>query len=117
MYHPIKHQSGLPAREIQMTKKIEETKTDKKGANLFNTQYNLVILRDEDDQQNTVEEPNPFADDFNYDNWWNRYRAGWLKSETMTDDEIKTRVDEAWECSDYKEAIQLMAEMICRLQK
>jgi len=117
MYHHINHQSVLPAWEIQMTKKIEETKTDKKGTNLFNTKYNLVILRDEDEQQNAVDEPNPFADDFNYDNWWNRYRAAWLKSETMTDEKIKTRVDEAWECSDYKEAIQLMAEMICRLQK
>jgi len=103
-----------------MDKKIKDGKT-----NLFNTKYELVLLRDEDteaeiasdtiDQQHEVE--NPYTDDFNYENWWNRYRASWLKSEIMTDDEIKTRVDDAWEVSDYKEVINLMAEMICRLQK
>jgi len=100
-----------------MAKNMEKTKSGKKNGNLFNTNYNLVILRDEvDEQTNHEQAPDLYADDFNYDNWWNRYRASWLKSETMTDEEIKTKVDEAWECSDYKEAINLMAEMICRLQ-
>ena len=32
-------------------------------------------------------------------------------------EEIKTRSDDAWECGDYKEVINLMAELICRLEK
>ena len=51
-----------------------------------------------------------------YQNWWNQFRGPWLQSEKMTEDEIKTRADEAWECGDYKEMINLMAELICRLQ-
>jgi hypothetical protein len=35
----------------------------------------------------------------------------------MTVEEIKTRADDAWECGDYKEMINLMAELICRLEK
>jgi hypothetical protein len=35
----------------------------------------------------------------------------------MTEDEIKTRVDDAWEYGDYKGMINLMAELICRIEK
>ena len=57
------------------------------------------------------------ADDFHYKIWWNQFRGPWLQSEKMTVEEIKTRADDAWECSDYKEMINLMAELICRLEK
>ncbi len=60
---------------------------------------------------------NPFADDFHYKSWWNQYRGPWLQSEKMTEEEIKIKADDAWECSDYKEMINLMAELICRLEK
>jgi hypothetical protein len=40
-----------------------------------------------------------------------------LQSEKMTEDEIKTRVDDAWEYWDYKEMINLLAELICRMEK
>ncbi len=56
------------------------------------------------------------ADDFHYKSWWNQFRGHWLQSEKMSEDEIKTRADDAWECGDYKEMINLMAEMICRLE-
>ncbi len=59
----------------------------------------------------------PSADDFYYESWWNQFRGPWLQSEKMTEDEIKTRADDAWECGDYKEVINLMAELICRLQQ
>ena len=47
----------------------------------------------------------PCADDFHYKSWWNQYRGPWLQSEKMSEDEIKTRADDAWECGDYKEMI------------
>lgn len=59
----------------------------------------------------------PDANDFHYKSWWNQFRGPWLQSEKMTVEEIKTRADDAWECGDYKEVINLMAEMICRLEK
>ncbi len=62
-----------------------------------------------------VEDPD--VDDFHYKSWWNQFRGPWLQSEKMTEEEIKTRADDAWECGDYKEMINLMAELICRLQK
>ncbi|MCB5229054.1 MAG: hypothetical protein LHW44_03155 [Candidatus Cloacimonetes bacterium] len=62
-------------------------------------------------------EDDPFADEFYYDSWWNQFRAPWLNSEQMTEEQIKVKVDEVWECGDYKEMINLMAELICRLEQ
>jgi hypothetical protein len=59
----------------------------------------------------------PFAGEFHYRSWWNQFRGPWLQSEKMTEEEIKIKADDAWECSDYKEMINLMAELICRLEK
>ena len=59
----------------------------------------------------------PCDKDFHYKNWWNQFRGHWLKSETMTDEQIRIKADDAWECGDYKEMINLMAELICRLQQ
>ncbi len=59
----------------------------------------------------------PYANEFHYKSWWNQFRGPWLKSEKMTVEEIKIKADDAWECSDYKEMINLMAELICRLEK
>jgi hypothetical protein len=62
-------------------------------------------------------EPDPYAGEYHYKCWWNQFRGPWLQSEKMTEDELKTRADDAWECGDYKEMINLMAELICRLEK
>ena len=70
-----------------------------------------------DDTDDDPEVDDPGADDFHYKSWWNQYRGPWLQSGKMTEDEIKTRADDAWECGDYKEVINLMAELICRLEK
>jgi len=70
--------------------------------------------RDDTDDDPVVDDPD--ADDFHYKSWWNQFRGLWLQSEKMSEDEIKTRADDAWECGDYKEMINLMAEMICRLE-
>ena len=59
----------------------------------------------------------PYANEFHYKSWWNQFRGPWLQSEKMTVEEIKIKADDAWECSDYKEMINLMAELICRLEK
>jgi len=59
----------------------------------------------------------PYANEFHYNSWWNQFRGPWLQSEKMTVEEIKIKADDAWECSDYKEMINLMAELICRLEK
>ena len=67
------------------------------------------------DTDPVVDEPS--SDDFYYESWWNQFRGPWLQSEKMTEEVIKTRADDAWECGDYKEVINLMAELICRLEK
>ena len=59
----------------------------------------------------------PFTDDYQYQSWWNQFRAPWLNSEQMTEEQIKAKADDAWECGDYKEMINLMAELICRLEQ
>ena len=85
----------------------------------------IVLLR-EDGSEQPIEEiindqqhvsDDPFAGEFHYKNWWNQFRGPWLQSEKMTVEEIKIKADDAWECSDYKEMINLMAELICRLEK
>ena len=79
-----------------------------------------VYKRQEMDKSGLDSEPaddDPYANEFHYKSWWNQFRGPWLQSEKMTEDEIKTRADDAWECGDYKEMINLMAELICRLEK
>ena len=79
-----------------------------------------VILMHEDGTEQAVEEmleDDPLADAYHYKNWWNQFRGPWLQSEKMTVEEIKFKADDAWECGDYKEMINLMAELICRLEK
>jgi hypothetical protein len=59
----------------------------------------------------------PYAGEFHYKSWWNQFRGPWLQSEKMTVEQIRLKADDAWECGDYKEMINLMAELICRLEK
>ena len=66
---------------------------------------------------NDPTDDDPYAGEVHYTSWWNQFRGPWLQSEKMTEGEIKTRADDAWECGDYKEMINLMAELICRLEK
>ena len=79
-----------------------------------------LILMHEDGTEQAVEEmleDDPLANAYHYKNWWNQFRGPWLQSEKMTVEEIKFKADDAWECGDYKEMINLMAELICRLEK
>ncbi|HNQ42900.1 MAG TPA: hypothetical protein PKI59_00625 [Candidatus Cloacimonadota bacterium] len=62
-------------------------------------------------------EDDPFAGEFQYKNWWNQFRGPWLQSEKMSVEESNIKADDAWECGDYKEMINLMAELICRLEQ
>ena len=70
-----------------------------------------------DGSESAPVEDDPYANEFHYKSWWNQFRGPWLQSEKMTVEEIKIKADDAWECSDYKEMINLMAELICRLEK
>lgn len=47
------------------------------------------------DFNNESIEPDPYADEYHYKSQWNKFRGPWLQSENMTDDEIKTRADDA----------------------
>jgi len=79
----------------------------------------LILMHDDGTEQPVEEiaQTDPYAGEYHYNSWWNQFRGPWLQSEKMTEDEIKTRADDAWECGDYKEMINLMAELICRLEK
>ncbi|GAB1468180.1 hypothetical protein MASR2M64_08880 [Candidatus Cloacimonadota bacterium] len=84
------------------------------------TSGSQVILMHEDGTEQSVEEmleDDPLANAYHYKSWWNQFRGPWLQSEKMTVEEIKFKADDAWECGDYKEMINLMAELICRLEK
>ena len=76
-----------------------------------------VIEMDKSGFDREDNKPDPYAGEYHYKSWWNQFRGPWLQSAKMTEEEIKTRVDDAWECGDYKEVINLMAEMICRLEE
>jgi hypothetical protein len=94
----------------------EKTGVLKFGSTMRVIEMDKTYLDSADTDADPVVE-NPGADDFHYKSWWNQYRGPWLQSEKMTEEVIKTRVDDAWECGDYKEVINLMAELICRLEK
>ena len=76
-----------------------------------------VIEMDKSGSLSDPADDDPTTKEVHYKSWWNQFRGPWLQSEKMTEAEIKTRADGAWECGDYKEMINLMAELICRLEK
>jgi len=95
---------------------VEKNEVLKLGSTMRVIEMDKTFLDSDDTGDDPVVE-DPDADDFNYKSWWNQFRGPWLQSEKMTEEEIKTRADDAWECGDYKEVINLMAELICRLEK
>ncbi len=82
----------------------------------------IVLMHDDDSEQpieeiieaNQAPHDDPYANEFHYKSWWNQFRGPWLQSEKMSVEEIRIKADDAWECGDYKEMINLMAELICR---
>ncbi|MCB5254979.1 MAG: hypothetical protein RBR69_02215 [Candidatus Cloacimonadaceae bacterium] len=94
----------------------EKTGVLKLGTTMRVIEMDKTFLDSDDTGDDTVVD-DPDADDFHYKSWWNQFRGPWLQSEKMTVDEIKIKADDAWECSDYKEMINLMADLICRLEK
>ncbi len=63
-----------------------------------------LIMMHDDGMEQPIEEilqDDPTTNDINYENWWNQFRGHWLQSEKMTEDEIKTRADEAWEFGNF----------------
>jgi hypothetical protein len=104
----LKHDDGMEQLGEELA---NQSGTLKSGATM------KVIEMDKSGFDNEPIKSDPYSDEYHYKNWWNQFRGPWLQSEKMTEEEIKTRVDDAWECGDYKEVINLMAEMICRLEK
>ena len=94
----------------------EKTGVLKLGTTMRVIEMDKTFL-DSDDTDDDPVVDDPDADDFHYKSWWNQFRGPWLQSEKMTEEEIKIKADDAWECGDYKEVINLMAELICRLEK
>ncbi|MDP3115167.1 MAG: hypothetical protein Q8M98_10415 [Candidatus Cloacimonadaceae bacterium] len=108
-----------------MTKQNQKGKGKATLEEMVQSGGQIVLLR-EDGTEQAIEEiidnqtpttDDPFANEFHYKSWWNQFRGPWLQSEKMTIEEIKIKADDAWECSDYKEVINLMAELICRLEQ
>ncbi|MDP3114860.1 MAG: hypothetical protein Q8M98_08790 [Candidatus Cloacimonadaceae bacterium] len=69
----------------------------------------IVLLR-EDGSEQPIEylvadqqpvEVDHYAGEYHYKNWWNQFRGPWLQSEKMSEEEIRIKADDAWECSDY----------------
>ncbi|MDP2174158.1 MAG: hypothetical protein Q8J62_10335 [Candidatus Cloacimonadaceae bacterium] len=108
-----------------MTKQNQNGKSKATLEEIVQSGSQIVLLR-EDGSEQPIEalvanqqsaDDDPYAGEYHYKNWWNQFRGPWLQSEKMTEEEIRIKADDAWECSDYKEMINLMAELICRLQK
>ena len=102
-----------------MTKQNKNLKWQSTLDGMVQSGSQLILMHDDGTEQPIEEivQDDPFANEFHYKSWWNQFRGPWLQSEKMTEDEIKIRADDAWECGDYKEMINLMAELICRLEK
>ncbi|MDD3606525.1 MAG: hypothetical protein PHE75_05165 [Candidatus Cloacimonas acidaminovorans] len=104
----LKHADGMELPVEELTKQSGTLKSETTMK---------VIEMDKSGFDRELNETDPYAGEYHYKSWWNQFRGPWLQSEKMTEEEIKTRVDDAWECGDYKEVINLMAEMICRLEE
>ena len=108
-----------------MTKQNKNRKEQATLEQMLGSGSKIVFMREDGTDQpieeimesNLASGDYPFDKDFYYNNWWYQFRGPWLKSETMTEEQIRIKADDAWECGDYKEMINLMAELICRLQK
>ena len=108
-----------------MTKQNKNRKGQVTLEELVQSGSQFILMHDDGTEQpieeiieaNQASHDDPYANEFHYKSWWNQFRGPWLQSEKMTVEEIKTRADDAWECGDYKEMINLMAELICRLEK
>ena len=102
-----------------MTKQNKKRKGQATLEEIVQSGSQLILMHDDGTEQPIEEmiQDDPLANAYHYKSWWNQFRGPWLQSEKMTEDEIKTRADDAWECGDYKEMINLMAELICRLEK
>lgn len=102
-----------------MTKQNKNRKGQATLEEMVQSGSQLIMMHDDGTEQPIDEmiQDDPLANSYHYKSWWNQFRGPWLQSEKMSEDEIKTRADDAWECGDYKEMINLMAELICRLEK
>ena len=108
-----------------MTKQNKNCKGQATREEMVQSGSQLILMHDDGSEQpieeiieaNQASQDDPYDNEFHYKSWWNQFRGPWLQSEKMSEDEIRTRADDAWECGDYKEMINLMAELICRLEK
>jgi basic membrane lipoprotein Med (substrate-binding protein (PBP1-ABC) superfamily) len=102
-----------------MTKQNKNRKGQATMEEIVKSGSQLILMHDDGTEQSVEEmlQDDPTTKEVHYKSWWNQFRGPRLQSVKMTEDEIRNRADDAWECGDYKEMINLMAELICRLEK
>jgi hypothetical protein len=102
-----------------MTKQNKNRKGQVTLEEMVKSGSQLILMHDDGTDQPIEEilQDDHTTKDDHYKSWRNQFRGPWLQTDKMTEDDIKTRADDAWECGDYKEMINLMAELICRLEK
>jgi hypothetical protein len=102
-----------------MTKQNKNRKGQTPLEEIVQSGSQLIMMHDDGTEQPIEEmiQDDHLANAYHYKSWWNQFRGPWLQSEKMTEDEIKTMADDAWECGYYKEMINLMAELICRFER
>jgi len=110
--------SRVTEKEIKMTEQNKNRRGQATLDEMVKSGSQLILMHDDGTEQpiEDILQDDPTTKEVHYKSWWNQFRGPWLQSEKMTEDEIKTRADDAWECRDYKEMINLMAELICRLE-
>jgi hypothetical protein len=92
-----------------MTKQNKNRKEQAKLEQMVESGSQIVLMHDDGSEQpieeiieaNQASEDDPYANEFHYKSWWNQFRGPWLQSEKMTEEEIRIKADDAWECSDY----------------
>jgi hypothetical protein len=102
-----------------MTKQNKNHKGQATLEEMVKSGSQLILMHDDGTEQpiEKIVQDDPTTKEVHYKSWWNRFRGPWLQSENMTEEPIRIKTDDAWECGDYKEMINLMAELICRLEK
>ena len=102
-----------------MTKQNKKRKGQATLEEMVQSGSQLIMMHDDGTEQPIEEmiQDDPLANAYHYKSWWNQFRGPWLQSEKMTLEQIRLKADDAWDCGDYKEMINLMAELICRLEK
>ena len=83
-----------------MTKQDKNRKGQATLEELVQSGSQLILMHDDGTDQPIEEivQDNHTNKEVHYKSWWNQFRGPWLQSEKMSEDEIRTRADDAWGC-------------------